>query len=136
MSHPAELPDLFIDRSLGRIQVPTLLRAAELRLVTLAEHYGIPADQKVRDAAWLQLVGERGWVALMKDGGIRFNRAEREAVKRYAVRCFCIPRQNLTAQEMANRFLHNLDAMEAACREPGPFIYAVDARRLRPLPLK
>jgi hypothetical protein len=91
VSHPAELPDLFIDRSLGRIQVPTLLRAAELRVVTLAEHYGIPADQKVRDAEWLQLVGERGWVALMKDSRVRFNRAEREAVKRYAVRCFCLP---------------------------------------------
>lgn len=136
MSHPVELPDLFIDRSLGRIQVPTLLRAAELRLVTLAEHYGIPADQKVRDAEWLQLVGERGWVALMKDSKVRFNRAEREAVKRYAVRCFCIPRQDLTAQQMADRFLHNLGAMEAACREPGPFIYAVDERRLRPLPLR
>jgi hypothetical protein len=71
VSHPAELPDLFIDRSLGRIQVPTLLRAAELRVVTLAGHYGIPADQKVRDAEWLQLVGERGWVALMKDSRVR-----------------------------------------------------------------
>ncbi len=136
MSHPAELPDLFIDRSLGRIQVPALLRAAELRLVTLAEHYGIPVDQKVRDAAWLQLVGERGWVALMKDRSVRSNRAEREAVKRYAVRCFCIPRQDLTAQEMADRFLHNLGAMAAACREPSPFMYTVNARRLRPLPLK
>jgi hypothetical protein len=120
VSHPAGLPDLFIDRSLGRIQVPALLRAAELRLVTLAEHYGIPADQKVRDATWLQLVGERGWVALMKDRHVRFNRAEQEAVKRYAVRCFCIPRQNLTAQAMANRFLHNLGAMEAACRGLAP----------------
>jgi len=135
VSHPAELPDLFIDRSLGRIQVPTLLRAAGLRLVTLAEHYGIPADEKVRDATWIQLVGERGWVALMKDRRVRFNRAEREAVRRHAVRCFCIPRQNLTAQEMANRFLHNLGFMEAACGEPGPFMYAVDERRLRPLPL-
>jgi PIN like domain len=136
VSHPAELPDLFIDRSLGRVQVPTLLRAAELRLVTLAEHYGIPADQKVRDAEWLQLVGERGWVALMKDSKVRFNRAEQEAVKRYAVRCFCIPRQDLTARQMADRFLHNMSAMEAACREPGPFMYAVDERRLRPLPLR
>jgi hypothetical protein len=82
VSHPAGLPDLFIDRSLGRIQVPTLLRAAELRLVTLAEHYGMPADEKARDATWLQLAGERGWVALMKDSHLRFNRAEREAVKR------------------------------------------------------
>lgn len=96
----------------------------------------MPADEKVRDATWLQLAGERGWVALMKDSHLRFNRAEREAVKRYAVRCFCIPRQDLIAQEMANRFLHNLGAMEATCGKPGPFMNAVDERRLRPLPLE
>lgn len=85
MSHPAGLPDLFIDRSLGRIQVPGLLRAAGLRLVTLAEHYGIPADETVADTAWLAEVGQRGWVALMKDENIRRNRAERLAVKQHAV---------------------------------------------------
>jgi hypothetical protein len=39
--HPDLLPDVFIDRSLGRIEVPRLLREAGLRLVTLAERYGI-----------------------------------------------------------------------------------------------
>jgi hypothetical protein len=45
--HPAGLPDLFLDRSLGRIQVPALLREAGLRLVTLAERYGIPEDEGI-----------------------------------------------------------------------------------------
>ena len=49
MSHPDGLPDLFLDRSLGRVRVPALLRAAELRLVTLSERYGIPADETVPD---------------------------------------------------------------------------------------
>ncbi len=35
VSHPAGLPDLFCDRSLGRIKVPSLLRAAGLQLTTL-----------------------------------------------------------------------------------------------------
>lgn len=55
MSHPDGLPDLFLDRSLGRIKVPGLLRASELRLVTLAEHYGIPADETIVDEEWLEL---------------------------------------------------------------------------------
>ncbi len=42
MSHPDGLPDLFLDRSLGRVRVPALLRAAGVRLVTLSERYGIP----------------------------------------------------------------------------------------------
>ena len=41
--------ELFIDRSLGRIQVPGLLRAAGLRLTTLAERYGVPVDETVSD---------------------------------------------------------------------------------------
>lgn len=45
MSHPDGLPDLFLDRSLGRKKLPELLRAEGLRLVTLAEHYGIPHDE-------------------------------------------------------------------------------------------
>ena len=64
MSHPDGLPDLFLDRSLGRIKVPRLLRAAGLRLITLAEHYGIPEDEDVSDDEWLELAGRRGWVVL------------------------------------------------------------------------
>lgn len=57
MSHPAGLPDLFLDRSLGRIKVPALLRAAGLRLKTLSERYGIPADEAIADQDWLELAG-------------------------------------------------------------------------------
>lgn len=71
MSHPDELPDLFLDRSLGRIQVPGLLRGAGLRLITLAEHYGIPADEDVKDEVWLELAGRNGWVVFLKDARIR-----------------------------------------------------------------
>lgn len=60
-SYPDALPDLFLDRSLGRIAVPTLLRAAGLRLVTLAEHYGVPADEQVADEEWLTPAGTRRW---------------------------------------------------------------------------
>lgn len=45
----ARLPFVFLYRSLGRIQVPRLLRARGVELVTLAEHYGVPADEKVED---------------------------------------------------------------------------------------
>lgn len=80
MWHPDGLPDLFLDRSLGRIKVPRLLRAAGLPLVTLAEHYGIPDDEDVADTEWLALAGARGWVVFMKDNRIRYNRAEPAAV--------------------------------------------------------
>jgi len=73
VSHPEGLPDLFIDRSLGRVKVPTLLRAEGLRLVTLAERYGIPADEHVTDVQWLTDAGRNGEAVLMKDERIRPN---------------------------------------------------------------
>jgi len=133
--HPDGLPDLFLDRSLGRIQVPLLLRAQGLRLITLAEHYGVPQDEKIDDPTWLADVGQRKWAVLMKDERIRYNAPELNAVKQYGLRCFCLNRQDLRAREMAGRFLRNLQAMADACRTPGPFIYAVHEDRLQLLQL-
>lgn len=135
MSHPDGLPDLFLDRSLGRIKVPGLLRAAGLRLVTLAEYYGIPDDENIADTEWLALAGARSWVVFMKDYRIRYNRAERDAVKRLGVRCFCLSNRNLTGEQMAQRFLDNLSRIVDACRDPGPFIYAVHKDRIERLEL-
>lgn len=133
MSHPDGLPDLFLDRSLGRIKVPALLRAAGLRLITLSEQYGIPRDETVPDEVWLELAGARGWVVFMKDTRVRYNRAEREAVRSHQVRCFCLSSQSLTGEQMADRFLHNLPRIVDACKQPGPFIFAVHARRIEEL---
>jgi len=88
--HPAGLPNLFLNRSLGRIQVPQLLRAQGLSLLTLAEHYGIPQDEQIDDPTWLAEAGRQGWVVLMKDGRIRSNTPELNAVKDYGLRCFCL----------------------------------------------
>ena len=136
MSHPDALPDLFLDRSLGRIKVPRLLREAGLRLVTLAEHYGVPADEAVADEEWLELAGTSGWAVFMKDTRIRYNPAERGAVLRHSVQCFCLTSQSLASDEMARRFLDNLDAITKACAdEPGPFIFAVHSQRIERLRL-
>ena len=133
MSHPDKLPDLFLDRSLGRVKVPALLRDAGLRLLTLADHYGVPRDETIADEEWLELAGTRGWAVLMKDTRIRYNLAEREAVKQHAVQAFCLSNQNLPATDMANRFLDNLDAIANATTDPGPFIYAVHETRIERL---
>ena len=49
MPPPAPQPRFFLDRSLGRLAVPALLRAAGWDLVTLSERYGIPDDERVSD---------------------------------------------------------------------------------------
>jgi len=129
--HPAGLPDLFLDRSLGRRQVPTLLRAEGLRLITLSEHYGVPEDESVLDVEWLELAGGRGWLVLFKDERIRYRRSEREALVKHGVRAFCLTGGNLRAQEMAELFVGALDEMVAACTSPGPFLCAVSRQGMR-----
>lgn len=133
--HPAGLPDLFLDRSLGRRQVPELLRAAGLRLRTLSEVYGIPADEGAADVDWLELAGTREWVVLMKDERIRYRPAERRALVTHGVRPFCLTGGNLRARQMAELFLAALDEIATACVAPGPFLCAVSPRGVRHLDL-
>ena len=115
--------------------VPGLLRDAGLRLLTLSEYYGIPADEEVPDEKWLELAGRHSWAVLMKDKRIRYNRRERDVVRSFRVRCFCLASQRLTGEEMAQRYLRNLDAITRACQEDGPFIYAVHHNRIERLTL-
>ncbi len=131
--HPQGLPDLFLDRSLGRIQVPALLRDAGLRLHTLAEVYGVPADEEVADTDWLELAGQRGWPVLMKDERIRYRPAERAAIVAHRVQAFCLTGGNLRAVAMAEQYLMVIADLAQACSSPGPFLYAVSARGLRRL---
>ncbi len=130
MSHPDGLPDLFLDRSLGRIRVPGILREEGPRLVTLAERYGIPEDERVTDERWLRDTGRLGEAVFMKDSRVRYKVAEKRAITQFRARCFGLARQDLRAEEMAARFLNNLHQITEACRDEGPFIYAVHARRI------
>ena len=92
------LPHLFIDRSLGAIQLPAILRENGVSLTTLREHYGVPADQRVEDTAWISLTAERGWIGFHKDAAIRRNEVERLTVLATGARLFCIPRADRSAQ--------------------------------------
>jgi hypothetical protein len=133
--HPDGLPEFFLDRSLGRRQVPDLLRAAGLRLRTLSEVYGIPADESIADVDWLERAGARGWVVLMKDERIRYRPAERQALVSHKVRAFCLTSGNLRAHQMAELYLSSIEQIAAASRDPGPFLYAVSSHGLRRLDL-
>ena len=107
-----------------------------MRLVTLSEHYGVPADENVADTEWLELAGQLGWAVFMKDTRIRYNPAEREAVNQHAVRCLCLSSQSLSGAAMASRLLDNLAAITNKCGEPGPFIYAVHQNRIERLAIR
>lgn len=111
--------------------MPTLLRAEGLRVHTLAEVYGTPADEGIADVEWLTFAGSRGWPVLMKDERIRYRPAERAAVVAHRVQAFFLTSGNLRAATMASHYLAVMDQISVASHEPGPFLYAVSRDGLR-----
>jgi hypothetical protein len=127
---PEPQPKFFLDRSLGRIAVPALLRAAGWDLVTLAEHYGVPEDERIADPAWIREAALRGWPILMKDKRIRYRPAEIDTVIEYQAQCFVLTKGDLPSNAMASRFLATKQAILDAIALPGPYIYAVQSDRI------
>lgn len=129
-------PHFFVDRSLGRRQVPELLRADGWELVTLAEHYGIPADEGVADVDWLRLAGEQGWPVLMKDEQIRYRPAERAALLKHGVRAFCLTSGNLTGRQMGDLFRRHRTAIWEHAEAPGATLFLISRTALRQVDLE
>ena len=129
MSHSPSLPEFFIDRSLGRHDVATRLRAAGWLVTTHHEVYG-SRDESVPDTEWLEHCGTEGLVVLTKDRRLRYRPAEAEAIRRYGVKAFVLTRGNLTADQQARRLLDNATRISEACAGDGPFLFVVHATRL------
>lgn len=128
-------PFVFVDRSLGRIEVPRLLRAGGIELVTLAEHYGRPADEAVEDPRWIADASAQGWVLFMKDARIRRRPAEKQAIVESRARCFCLSDGNLSFAAMAERYMVNWPDIAEASQEHGPYIFSVRAHEIARLRL-
>jgi hypothetical protein len=129
--HPDGLPELFLDRSLGRWQVPALLLDVGLQLQTLAEVYGIPADETVADTEWLA-PGRAAGMGRIDEGRPYSLPAGRTRCRPRPPGTGFLPQQrNLRAAEMAQRFIDELDQITEACSQPGPFLYTVSSVGLR-----
>jgi hypothetical protein len=130
----ASPPEFFIDRSLGRREVPNALREAGAIVHVMADVYGERMGQGLLDEEWLRDAGEQSWVVLMKDNKIRYRPAELQVVIDHGLRAFCLTNANLRGVEMAERFVENLARIVRIAREkPGPYIYGVYADGVRPL---
>jgi len=99
----------------------------------MREHYGEDVGQRVDDVDWLIEIADREWIGFCKDAAIKRNEAERETVIARGARLFVVPRADVSAPQVAARFLNNLDAITEAACQPGPFIYSVQLTRIERL---
>jgi hypothetical protein len=116
--------ELFCDRSLGRIKVPTALRLVHPTVIAHDDVF----PQDTDDEVWLREAGRRGWVVLMRDDRIRYRPAEQAAVIAAGVRCFCLhPSKNMMGEDMAESLTRALPKLlSIASREAGGYIKGVN----------
>jgi len=124
-------PHFFVDRSLGAVQVPQLLRSAGWALTTLVEHYGKPTDESVMDVDWLALCGAQGWPVLMKDEKIRYRAAERAALVEAGVTAFCLASGNLRSAVTAEIFIQHQDVVWEKATTGGAAIWVLSRQQAR-----
>jgi len=70
----------FTDRDLGK-QFPDILAAAGLEVARHADHF----EPDCADDEWLEVVGQKGWIAITHDRRIRYKPNEFKAIVRHDV---------------------------------------------------
>jgi PIN like domain len=131
--HRADLPDFLLDRALGGIAMPALLRAAGLRVHPLVEIY--PPDAQVGDAEWLGYARDRGWPVLLRDSRIRYRPVQLAAVAAHGLTAFCLAGKDLGPAVLAEHLLAVLGEIALACARPGPALHLISAAGMRAVPL-
>ena len=116
MNEPRE-PVYFSDRDLGR-RFPEVLVAAGVRVQRHDEHFG----PETPDEAWIREVARRGWVAITRDGRIRYSPLALAVLQKSGARLFVIVGK-LTTDEAIAVFLRLRDEIAAyAQSQSGAFI--------------
>ena len=121
--------EVYVDRSLGQAIVPAALRDLGFAVHTELSVFG-RVREGVPDSVWLERAAREGWVVFTKDAKIRYRIAERTALTGGGVRAFVLAGGNLSGSDQANCFVQNINRIRRACRDRGPFIYAVHADRI------
>lgn len=119
-----KLPPLFINRSLGRHEIPTALTNLGFEVVTLAEMYGEKPGQFVSDEQWIRETTGRGLVCISKDRksllGIHL-----PTIRKVRAKIFIMAGQQLRAEEQIDRLTRHRFKIAQKAAKRGPMVYVV-----------
>jgi hypothetical protein len=113
---------IFIDRSIPR-SVADALGSVRDDVRWLEPEF----PHNAPETEWLPLIGQRGWLAIVRDKKIRSRPAERQAIADNGVGCFMLTqKQPLTRWDYLKLIVPTLDEMERLfATTPRPFIFGV-----------
>ncbi len=100
-------PVFFVDRSLGKHDVPDALRAAG----ALVEVHDAHFPQDAPDEVWLPAVGQKGWAVLTSDDRIRYRQAEKSAATTAGVALFIFTGTRMRGAAMGDALVRALPEM-------------------------
>lgn len=124
-----EPPDFFVDAGLGTIAIPGFIAGRGHKVTTKMDVFGA---RRVPDTEWLQWCGA-SWVAITKDeAAVRRVKDEIKAARRYKVRLFYFPNQQLRSETYVRHLETNWSAILRHCQQPGPLAVCIYADRLEP----
>ena len=104
---------------MGRKTIAGALREAGVEVHVHDDFF----PQDAWDAEWLQLVGQRRWVAVTQDQKIRYRGSELAALIKARVRAFVLTGGDLKGDEVARILVKALPAMKRlTTKYPPPFI--------------
>jgi predicted nuclease of predicted toxin-antitoxin system len=119
---PPEDLVIFLDRSLGKQIIASVLRTAGYTVEVHDDHF--PPDAS--DEIWLSEVSRRGWVVFTKDKRIRYRAPELAAVSATNASVFTLTAGSIQAQEMADIFILALPKIRIFfATKPPPYIVTV-----------
>lgn len=114
---------LFLDRSMGKGIGRTLrrIKGFPAAIETHDAHFA----QDTPDDVWLAEVGRRGWIAMGQDYRHHLVDVERDAIRTHGVGVFYLWGANASQWEQLRVLAKAWDRIEAASREPAPFIHRI-----------
>jgi predicted nuclease of predicted toxin-antitoxin system len=119
---PENRPVLFIDRNLGRHVLSDNLRKAGIPCEVHDDH--LPQD--ATDEDWLQLVGEKGWIAIGRDKNIRYREPEKAALIDANAKLIVVRAKNTTGQDIADILIKHINRIyRFVDKHDAPFIAGI-----------
>lgn len=125
-SNSKRLPDdfvLYLDRNLGNHIIANALREAGRRVEIHDDHLPIDAP----DEDWIELVGQKDWIAVTKDKNIRYRIGEINAIKFFKARVIVVRAKNATGSDIAELLVCYYERVRRfSLRTPAPFVAGID----------